>query len=185
MKQFSSVSEVIDIYTNFGNEFYSEDVTQISHALQCATLAQDSDASDALIAAALLHDIGHLIDLAENGSATTAFEIDAKHEAIGAQSLAKLFPSDVTAPIALHVEAKRWRCATDSAYHATLSQASVASLVLQGGPMRADEQQRFESHPQSGAAIQLRTWDDAGKSLESLAPHFDQFIPLLQRIALT
>ncbi|GDX27944.1 hypothetical protein LBMAG13_03680 [Actinomycetes bacterium] len=185
MKQFSSVSEVIDIYTNFGNEFYSEDVTQISHALQCATLAQDSGASDELIVAALLHDIGHLIDLAENGSTTTAFEIDAKHEAIGAQSLSKLFRPDVTAPIALHVDAKRWRCATDLLYHGTLSQASVASLVLQGGPMSTDEQRRFESHPQSGAAIQLRNWDDTGKDLDPRATHFGQFIPLLQRIALT
>ncbi|MSO60451.1 MAG: HD domain-containing protein [Ilumatobacteraceae bacterium] len=183
MKQFSSIAEIIELYEQYGTEFYSEDVTQISHALQCATLAQESGAMDELVVAALLHDVGHLIDLAEYGSSTTAFESDAKHESIGAQSLAKLFPSGVTAPIALHVDAKRWRCATDLLYHGTLSSASVASLILQGGPMSNDEQRRFESHPQSGAAVQLRNWDDTGKALQSPELPLEKFVATLERVS--
>ncbi len=184
MKQFCSIAEILELYEQYGNEFYSEEITQTSHALQCATLAQESGATDELVVAALLHDVGHLIDLAQHGSDTTAFESDAKHESIGAQSLAKLFSSGVTAPIALHVDAKRWLCATNLLYHDSLSRASAASLILQGGPMTSDEQLRFRSHPQSGFAVKLRNWDDNGKALEPPELNFKKFAPVLERVCL-
>ncbi len=183
MRQFESVEEVVELYTRWGNDNYDEDITQLSHAVQCASLAQASGASDELVVAALLHDIGHLIDLDTSGTHEGSLDTDLKHEAIGAQALAKLFSAAVTAPVALHVEAKRWRCAADPAYRDALSPASAASLLLQGCPMNLDERSRFEMHPQFSAATQLRSWDDTGKSDDSVDPPFEQFVPLLHRVA--
>ena len=183
MRQFASVEEVVALYTRWGNDNYDEDITQLSHAVQCASLAQASGASDELVVAALLHDIGHLIDLDTSGTHDGSLDTDLKHEAVGAQALAKLFSAAVTAPVALHVEAKRWRCAADPAYCDALSPASTASLLLQGGPMNLDERARFEMHPQFRAATQLRAWDDTGKSDDMVDPPFEGFVPLLHRVA--
>lgn len=184
MNQFASVDEIVDLYATWGHDYYSENISQLSHAVQCASLAQAYGASEELVVAALLHDIGHLMDLAEHGSRPEAFETDLGHEAIGAQALSKILPTAVTAPIALHVAAKRWRCTADPAYFDTLSPASVASLALQGGPMTDDERARFEAHPQSRAATQLREWDDTGKATDAEDPPFDRFVPMMRHIAL-
>ena len=183
MRQFESVDEVVDLYSRWGNDNYDEDITQLSHAVQCASLAKASGASDELVVAALLHDIGHLIDLDTSGAHEGSLATDLKHEAVGAQALAKLFSAAVTAPVALHVEAKRWRCAAEPAYRDALSPASTASLLLQGGPMNPDERARFEAHPQFSAATRLRSWDDTGKSDDTVDPPFEQFVPLLHRVA--
>lgn len=183
MRQFDSVDEVVDLYSRWGNDNYDEDITQLSHAVQCASLAKASGASDELVVAALLHDIGHLIDLDTSGAHEGSLDTDLKHEAVGAQALAKLFSAAVTAPVALHVEAKRWRCAAEPAYRDALSPASTASLLLQGGPMNPDERARFEAHPQFSAATRLRSWDDTGKSDDTVDPPFERFVPLLHRVA--
>ena len=46
-----------------GERYGGEDISQLQHALQCASLAEAAKASPALISAALLHDIGHLVKL--------------------------------------------------------------------------------------------------------------------------
>ncbi len=183
MNQFGSVDEIVALYAEWGHDGYSEDISQLSHAVQCAWLAQAYGASEELVVAALLHDIGHLIDLAEHGARSEAFKTDLNHEAVGAQALSKLFSAAVTAPIALHVAAKRWRCTADPAYFDTLSPASVASLALQGGPMTGVERVRFEALPQWRAATQLREWDDTGKATDAVDPPFDRFVPLMRHIA--
>jgi phosphonate degradation associated HDIG domain protein len=155
----TSVTEVVDLYERFGADHYDEELSQLAHALQTAALARGAGASDALTVAALLHDVGHLLDIRDARSAGG----DLRHEATGAQYLARLFGPAVTAPIALHVRAKRYRCAVDPAYHAALSAASTHSLVLQGGPLREDEAAAFESHPSFEDAVALRGWDDLGK----------------------
>ena len=43
-----------------GHEGYGEGVSQLDHALQCGYFAERDGASEALVAAAYLHDIGHL-----------------------------------------------------------------------------------------------------------------------------
>ncbi len=182
--QFVDVDEIVDLYHHWGGEYYSEDVTQTVHAVQAAELAIAAGASDELVAAALLHDVGHLVDLAENGPRPEAFDTDLRHEAVGVRMLALLFPVLVTAPIALHVDAKRWRCAVDAGYLMTLSDASMRSLVLQGGRMTREEQARFEAHPQFHAAVQLREWDDSAKVVGRDDPGFEHFIPLLHRVLL-
>src|SRR5262249_10688258 len=151
------------------------------HALQAAQLAVEAGAPDALIAAALLHDIGHLLgpedDLAEQG-------IDGLHEEQGSRWLVQHFGPEVTEPIHLHVLAKRYLCGSDPAYLASLSPASVRSLELQGGPLHADEMRRFESNPHYAEAVLLRRWDDAAKIPGLSLPNVRTYTQTLRRVAL-
>jgi phosphonate degradation associated HDIG domain protein len=179
--QAASVDEVLDLYREYATDRYDEDVTQLDHALQTAALARAEGADDALVAAALLHDVGHLLDLAQHGQRSTSTE-DLGHEGRGARYLAALFPPSVTGPIALHVRAKRYRCAVDPGYHDGLSDGSRASLVLQGGPMAAEEAAQFAANPASAAAVDLRRWDDGGKVDGIDVPALDDYRPLLESL---
>ena len=145
-----------------GQSFYDEVVTQLEHALQCAALAKQQDASPTLITGALLHDIGHII-LDEHNAREAFLDIDLSHEEVGAQYLAPFFPEAVTTPIRLHVPAKRYLCATDTSYHDGLSEASKRSLIVQGGAMSDEEREAFEQIPHFRDALTLRRWDDLAK----------------------
>lgn len=183
-RTFREVVQVVALLERWGAQLYDDRVAQLDHALQCASLAEQAGAPDALVAAALLHDIGHLIELEQSTGQMGDLTVDRHHETIASQALAALFPDDVTAPVALHVEAKRYLCAVDPGYHATLSEGSVRSLITQGGPMSADEVARFERHPACDAAADLRRWDDAGKVTGLDVAPLDHFVPLLHRCAL-
>jgi gamma-butyrobetaine dioxygenase len=158
-----SVDDVVELFEAYGPQRYDEDVSQLDHALQCAALARAEGAPDPLVAAALLHDVGHLLELRDGGRADGRIDVDLGHERRGARWLAPVFPPSVTGPIALHVAAKRYRCAVDPAYHHGLSAGSAASLVRQGGPMSPEEAARFASRPGAADAVRLRGWDDQGK----------------------
>ncbi|MDE0423724.1 MAG: HD domain-containing protein [Candidatus Poribacteria bacterium] len=145
-----------------GQSFYDEVVTQLEHALQCAALAQQSNAASTLITGALLHDIGHII--LDKHSAREAFlNTDLNHEEVGAQYLQPFFPEAVTTPIRLHVPAKRYLCTTDPSYWDGLSEASKRSLKLQGGNMSDEERKAFERIPYFEDGLTLRRWDDLAK----------------------
>ena len=145
-----------------GQSFYDEAVTQLEHALQCAALATQNDASPTLITSALLHDIGHFI-LDEHNADVVFLNTDMNHEEIGAQYLEPFFPKTITTPIRLHVPAKRYLCTTDATYYDGLSDASKMSLKLQGGVMSDVEQDAFEQIPYFRDALTLRRWDDMAK----------------------
>ena len=144
-----------------GHETYGEGVDMTAHAVQCAAWAAGDGATPHLVAAALLHDIGHLVhdlpaDIADHG-------VDTAHEVLGATWLARYFGPAVTEPVRLHVAAKRYLAATESGYLARLSPASIQSLDLQGGPMTPTEAESFRSEPYFHDALRLRRWDEAGK----------------------
>ena len=179
MNKFTSLIEIESLFEKWGQQFYSENVSQTAHAVQCAQLAEEADASSALVLAALLHDVGHLVDL-EDSAGKEEHEIDTAHEATAARLLASLFPPAVTAPIALHVDGKRWLCAREDGYFETLSPASVASLTLQGGPMSDIEADRFMAMPQFEEAIALRRWDDIGKDTAKEQSPLDDFRRILR-----
>lgn len=170
-----------DIIERRGAESYiGEAITISEHMLQAAQLAEQADAGDELIAAALLHDIGHYTnefaeDAAEKG-------IDTVHEEAGAIVLDAYFPDIVVDCVRHHVAAKRYLCATDPAYFERLSPASVHSLNLQGGLMNDDEVQRFRAHPHLDAIIQVRIWDDEAKEQDFQTPAFSHYMPILQRV---
>jgi [1-hydroxy-2-(trimethylamino)ethyl]phosphonate dioxygenase len=174
--------EILGIYTRRGaSAYFGESVSMTEHALQAAYFARSAAAPPALIVAALLHDVGHLVmdvpdDLAD-------WVEDARHEDVGSGWLAERFPSEVYEPVRLHVPAKRYLCATNARYFSRLSAASVATLKLQGGPMSAAEIARFEQEPHYKEAVRVRYWDDQGKVAGFVAPPFETYRPLLESIA--
>jgi gamma-butyrobetaine dioxygenase len=156
------VDEILGLFARRGAAAYhGEAVSQTEHALQAAELAEREGAPDHLVVAALLHDVGHLLDGQDEDFAARG--IDGGHEQAGSAWLARHFGPEVTEPIRMHVAAKRYLCAVDPSYLDGLSPASRLSLSLQGGPMSAQERAAFESNPAHGDAIRLRRWDDAAK----------------------
>lgn len=154
-------------------------VNQRQHALQSAWLAERDGHGDALIVAALLHDIGHLVhDLGENPADRG---IDDRHEEVGYAWLAGRFGPDVTEPVRLHVAAKRYLCAVEPDYFAGLAPDSVKSLALQGGPMSADEVAAFEALPGYEDAVRLRRYDDRAKVAGLQTPDVAHFMPAVAR----
>lgn len=182
-RSFRSVDDVIALYRRWGHQMYDDLISQIDHGLQCAALARDAGADDALVAASLLHDIGHLLELDQTDGQMGDLTIDRRHESTAVRALAGLFPSSVTAPIALHVEAKRYLCAVDPGYQALLSEGSIRSLVTQGGPMSADEVTRFQALPAQRAACSLRRWDDLGKVEGLSVAPLETYVDMLHSLA--
>ncbi len=177
-----SLQEVIDLFHRWGSDPYDEELGQLDHALQTASLAVAHSAGDALVVAALLHDVGHLLDLRDGHGPSKS---DRRHEEVGAAWLRPLFPPAVTAPIALHVRAKRYRCAVDPTYTAGLSAGSVESLARQGGRMDEREVGQFEAMAGHLDAIELRGWDDTAKVVGLEVPALDQYLGVLQRMVTT
>ena len=180
----SPIQEIERILMTTGaNRYGSEQINQLQHALQCATLAEDNYASPALITAALLHDIGHLVDNHSVGA--TSKGIDRRHERIGSAYLKQWFADDVVAPVALHVPAKRYLCAADPVYFEKLSPASVRSLELQGGQFDRDQARSFFERDYAPDAIRLRQWDEKAKDPEARTPTLDHFLRHVEQIAAT
>ena len=174
------ISEIEAIYSRWGTSKYDEQVSQLEHAVQCAEFARRAEADDELIVATLLHDIGHLLELERREGNAVLTEND-EHESSGAAYLARHFSSAVTAPIALHVEAKRFLCTTEETYFGKLSLGSVRSLEMQGGKMSAEEVERFAKHPARESAVALRRWDELGKDLQPSGLTFADFREYLRR----
>lgn len=176
-----SLDDVIDLYERWGTSRYDEEVLQLEHALQTAALARAAGAADPLVAAALLHDVGHLLDLAD-GDGHRDRTTDQRHEARGSAWLAGLFPPAVTAPVALHVRAKRYLVTVDPEYAAALSPGSTASLVRQGGPLEPAEVAAFEANPGWADAVALRRWDDEAKVDGLAVAELASYRPLLESV---
>jgi predicted HD phosphohydrolase len=143
------------------------------HMLQAGALAEAAGAEPALVAAALLHDIGHLVV----GKAE-----EDRHGESGARWLSQWFGAAVTEPVRLHVPAKRYLCAADAGYFGLLSAESVRTLSLQGGPMTAAEVTAFEALPHARDAAAVRRWDDQAKDPAVTPPRFAHFAPLLEAL---
>jgi gamma-butyrobetaine dioxygenase len=174
------VGHLLALLAELGNDRYGgEEVSQLAHALQCATFAQQDGAADSLVAAALLHDIGHLVNPKDEGA--SARGIDAAHEKVGAAYLARWFGPAVTAPVAQHVAAKRYLCQAEDGYFGRLSEESVRSLAVQGGPFTVQQASDFLARPHAAAAIALRRWDELAKDPEMRTPNLEDFRPVLER----
>ncbi len=182
MENTKTLRWIEEVFTKSGHMRYSEEVTELEHALQAATFAQRNDEPDSVVVACLLHDFGHLChdlgeDIAERG-------IDARHEEVGAEILAEHFPASIIEPIRMHVDAKRYLCGVDSEYLAGLSEASRQSLMLQGGPMNESEIAEFEANPFFEIAVRVRKYDDQGKVVDMDTPSLTHFLPLIGEFAI-
>lgn len=170
-----------DIFTRCGGEEYlGEPVTMAEHMLQSAHFAQQANESDAIIVAALLHDIGHFTS--EFGTFSMDDIEDRFHEEAGSIILQQFFPTLVIDCVRHHVAAKRYLCATRAKYYNHLSEASVHSLTLQGGPMSSAEVSEFENNPNLSAIIKVRYYDDAGKRADFSTRDYAYYAPMVQRI---
>jgi phosphonate degradation associated HDIG domain protein len=173
------MQEIRDAFAKRGHEGYGEGVTQLEHALQCAVFAERAGASESLVVACLLHDIGHMLhdlpeDIADSG-------VDTQHESLGSAWLSQHFGPEVSEPVRLHVAAKRYLSVAEPGYFDVLSEASKLSLRLQGGPMNPSELAAFEKERFGKDATRLRRWDDEGKVIGMKTPDFAHFEPLIER----
>jgi phosphonate degradation associated HDIG domain protein len=183
-----TLADIEQLFATKGGRMYAgEPVTQLEHALQTAQLAESANASAALVTAALLHDLGHLINdqgTQDNAFTPTLSGIDDRHEHVAIPRLRHLFDDEVLAPIRLHVDAKRYLCArgdgivSGAQYLASLSADSVRSLQLQGGVFSDAEADRFIMQPHAPDAVRLRRWDDLAKVAGKPAPGLAHYLTL-------
>jgi phosphonate degradation associated HDIG domain protein len=173
------IDEIFRVFSAYGSEQYlGERVSMTEHMLQSAYAAEQDDAPQQLVAAALLHDYGHFIhelpaDAAEHG-------IDTQHEEVAHAFLSEHFGPDIAEPVRMHVAAKRYLCATDPSYLGELSPASLHSLQLQGGPYSPEEVAEFEHSPYARDAVRLRRYDDVGKVEGLETPDLEHYRPVLE-----
>jgi phosphonate degradation associated HDIG domain protein len=176
-----SLNDIRGLFEAHGKLAYSgEPVTQLEHALQSGALAEAEGASEELVAAAFLHDLGHLLN--RQGETPTARGIDDLHQYFALPFLRPVLPESVLEPIRLHVDAKRCLCAIDAAYFGKLSADSVRSLELQGGIFSDDEAQTFLAKPFAEDALRLRRWDDLAKEANRATPDIDHYLDLVSRV---
>ncbi len=165
----TGIEAIAELFAGPGaRDYLGEAVTIGVHMRQAGALAEAAGTPAPLVAAALLHDVGHLRQ-----------ETDDRHGTAGARWLSQWFGEAVTEPVRLHVAAKRYLCATEPRYFALLSQESVRTLALQGGPMTARQAAAFEELPYARDAVAVRRWDDEAKDPAVTPPAFAHFEPLL------
>jgi predicted HD phosphohydrolase len=156
-------------------------INALDHALRCASLAQEAGASDDLVMASLLHDVGHLLR-DDFGVADMPPQRD-RHAMIGAGFLSLWFGPAITEPVRLHGEAKRFLCTVEPGYLGRLHAAARSSLALGGGPMSREEATAFAAGAHAGAALLLRRWDDRANSEPGRSAALATLLPRFQKLA--
>lgn len=177
------LAEIRDLFFARGHwQYTGEPVSHLEHGLQCAAQAEREGAGDALISAALLHDLGHLLH--DLGDTPSARGLDDVHQYRVVPFLRGLFPDAVIDAIQRHVNAKRYLCATRPDYLAQLSEDSKRSLALQGGVFSLEQAQAFLAEPGAHDAVRLRVWDDLAKQPGLATPDLSHFLQCAARCSL-
>jgi phosphonate degradation associated HDIG domain protein len=177
-----ALADIEKLFSAHGHiEYGGENVTQLEHALQAAQLAESERAGDELVTAALLHDLGHLLNL--QGDSPTERGIDDQHQYFAIPFLRPLFPSAVIEAIRLHVDAKRALCALEPEYYEALSADSKRSLTLQGGIFARADTDAFMAKPFAANAVRVRRWDDAAKVPGQPTPPLSHYLAIAARCA--
>ena len=178
------IGDIERLFRDHGHIAYSgEGVSQLEHALQTAQRAEQADAGDELVTAALLHDLGHLLNL--QGATPTERGIDDQHQYFAIPFLRPVFPAAVVEAIRLHVDAKRALCALEPDYYEALSEDSKRSLTLQGGIFSRQEAEKFLAKPFADNAMRVRRWDDAAKVAGQKTPAIGHYLGIAARCALS
>ena len=172
------VEQILDAFAKCGHLDYGENLSLEEHMLQTAYLADENGEDDKVIVAALLHDFGHLVCNMPNNT----FEEgnDNYHEELGANALQDWFDDDIVEAVRLHVDAKRYLCAANPKYKDKLSEASITTLAIQGGPMSKREMLAFRQKKGHRMAIRIRVYDDLGKMPEMRRPELEYYVPKIR-----
>jgi len=173
------ISEILGAYETGGDLDYGENFSMREHMLQTACLAERDGRDERVIVAALLHDYGHLVCNQPNNIFSEGS--DNFHETLGARALENWFDEEIVGAVRLHVDAKRYLCATNPKYIAKLSDASIMTLEVQGGPMNREEMVRFREHAGYKMALTIRVYDDLGKEPKMSRPELEHYVPMLRR----
>ena len=169
----AAIDDIMSLLQTKGStQFRTEKVSLLDHALQAAHLAQAEKAPPPLVAAALLHDLGHLLADGPNPD----------HANVGHEWIAQHFPPEVSEPVRLHTDAKRYLCATNGKYVEQLSPLSLQSLHAQGGPMSDVELDAFEEEVFYPQAVKLRQWDDQCKTEKLAVPPLETYRETLAKL---
>ena len=177
-----SVSDICMVFARKGGrEYDGEGVTQLEHALQAAAMAEAEGAAPSLVAAALLHDLGHMLN--DQGDTPTLRGVDDRHQYAALPFLRGSFDDAVLEPIRLHVDAKRYLCAIRPGYREALSEDSKRSLELQGGVFAPAQAERFIRQPFAADAVKVRLWDDAAKVPGASTPDLAHYEAILRTVA--
>jgi phosphonate degradation associated HDIG domain protein len=178
-----AIDMIVRVFQERGDGRYGDEcVSQMEHAIQAACLAEQAGASQTQIAAALLHDIGHIIEDSELPKSNDE-DLNDFHEEKAYQWLRTHFGIAVADPVRLHVLAKRYLCTVEPEYAKSLSPTSLKSFHDQGGLMSHDELLAFGREPYSVEALALRRWDDLAKEEDKEIPSIDYFAPILTACA--
>ena len=178
-----NLTDIEELFDQRGHEQYSgEPVTQLQHALQAGFLGEQEGASDELVTAAFLHDLGHLLH--DLGDTPSIQGVDDVHQYRVLPFLRGLFPDSVIDAIQRHVDAKRYLCATRPEYHDSLSEDSRRSLKLQGGIFSDEDAEAFIAEPGAKDAVRVRIWDDLAKRPDLQTPGLSHFMQVARRCAL-
>jgi len=178
-----TLADIGKLFRDHGHVAYEgEGVSQLEHALQAAELAEDEGAGAELITAALLHDLGHLLN--RQGATPTMRGIDDQHQYFAIPFIRGVFPASVVEAIRLHVDAKRALCALEPDYYERLSEDSKRSLALQGGAFTAAQAREFLAKPHSDCALRVRRWDDVAKVAGAATRPLAHYLEIAERCAL-
>jgi predicted HD phosphohydrolase len=92
MIALDSPEDVVTLMANRGGEsYFGEPVTVLEHCLQAAFFATEEGSSKELIAAAVLHDVGHLLH--QEGEEVAEHGVDTRHEELADHLLAAHLPA--------------------------------------------------------------------------------------------
>ena len=181
MKIKKAVIRILDLYRHYGDKQYGEDISQLEHALQAADLASTDGRDDEVVAAAFLHDIGHLLEI--DGTEPMGDYGTVAHDRLGADYLSRLgFSDKVAGLVGSHVQAKRYLCAIEPGYAKQLSRASRDTLHWQGGAMAMDEVSDFSGRSDLEEVLALRQYDEMAKKKNKATLGLDDIEGVLLRV---
>jgi len=175
----SAIEEILNAYEACGDLDYGENISMREHMLQTACLAERGGHDERVIVAALLHDYGHLVCNQPNNIFSEGN--DNFHESIGARALGQWFDKEIVGAVRLHVDAKRYLCGKNPKYLTKLSEASITTLAVQGGPMNSEEMLGFREQAGYKMALTVRVYDDLGKEPTMSRPELEHYVPMLRR----